>query len=120
MLIFDGDCGFCTSAVQWLGRLLPAFPAAVPYQWTDLESLGLTEAEAAARVWFVSSAQQFGGHLAVAALLRAQPGFGFRFLGWLGVVPPWSWAADVAYRLVARFRHRLPGGTAACQLKPRP
>ena len=40
-------------------------------------------------------------------------------MGQLLVTPPFSWAAALGYTLIARFRHRLPGGTAACAL-PRP
>lgn len=118
LLIFDGDCAFCTTSVAWLGRILPAMPAAAPYQWTDLATYALTPADARARVWLVDGGRQFGGAAAVAALLRRQPSPGWRMLGWLGTVPPWSWAASVGYRLVARFRHRLPGGTPACATRP--
>ena len=30
-LIFDGDCGFCTTAVLWLQRTLPRVPATAPF-----------------------------------------------------------------------------------------
>ncbi|PJJ62246.1 thiol-disulfide oxidoreductase DCC family protein [Compostimonas suwonensis] len=116
-LVFDGDCGFCTTAVGWLERVLPVMPKAVPYQWADLDSAGLTTADAASRVWLVTPSHQYGGHLAVAAILRHQPVAWMRTLGWLGTVPPWSWAAASAYSLVARYRHRLPGGTPACQIR---
>ncbi|WP_298226871.1 DUF393 domain-containing protein [Gryllotalpicola sp.] len=117
LLVFDGDCGFCTSAVDWLKRVLPAAPAAVPYQWADLAALGLTAAEAGARVWLVEGAQRYGGSRAVAELLRRQPDARWRLLGWLAAVPPWSWAAGLGYRLVARYRYLLPGGTPACRAK---
>jgi predicted DCC family thiol-disulfide oxidoreductase YuxK len=116
LLIFDGDCGFCTTAVDWLARILPAMPPATPYQWIELEPIGLTESDGAAMVWLVTDERQYGGATAVAALLRHQPSPALRFLGWLGTVPPWSLAADLAYRLVARSRYRLPGGTPACRL----
>ena len=115
-LIFDGDCGFCTTAVLWLQRRLPRVPATVPFQWSDLTAFGLTEDEARSRVWFVYGDLRFGGAAAVAALLRGQPHPGLRLLGWLATVPPWSWAAEAGYRLVARYRYRLPGGTPACRM----
>ena len=119
LLVFDGDCAFCTTAVGWMSRLLPAMPDAAPYQWTDLPAYGLTEADARSRVWLVDPAgHRFGGAAAVSALLRHQPAPWLRFLGWLGSVPPWSWAAEAGYRVVARNRHRLPGGTPACRMKP--
>ncbi|TFD82214.1 thiol-disulfide oxidoreductase DCC family protein [Cryobacterium fucosi] len=118
LLIFDGDCAFCTTSVDWMRRILPAMPATAPYQWTDLAAFALTTADARSRVWLVDGSRQYGGAAAVAALLRRQPSPGWRMLGWLGTVPPWSWAAAAGYRLVARFRHRLPGGTPACRMKP--
>ena len=91
LLVFDGDCAFCTTWVQRLERMLPVFPEAHPWQWLDLDAIGLS-------------------------LLRIQRPFGLRFLGHLLVTPPFSWAAAVGYAVVARFRHRLPGGTHACAL----
>jgi predicted DCC family thiol-disulfide oxidoreductase YuxK len=116
LLIFDGDCGFCTTAVDWLARTLPAMPPASPYQWIELEPFGLTESDASAMVWLVTDGRHYGGATAVAALLRHQPSPVLRFLGWLGTVPPWSFGAELAYRLVARYRYRLPGGTPACRV----
>lgn len=116
VLIFDGDCAFCTTAVHWLGRVLPAMPPTSPYQWTDLAAYGLTVADGQARVWLVTGGRRYGGAAAVAALLRHQPAPGLRMLGWLGTVPPLSWLAELGYRLVARYRHLLPGGTPACRM----
>jgi predicted DCC family thiol-disulfide oxidoreductase YuxK len=120
-LVFDGDCGFCTSAVNRLAELLPAMPTSIPYQWAPLEELGLTREEAAERVWLVAKDRhgilhQYGGHLAVSVLLRHQPRLGWRFLGVLLDTPPFSLGADLGYRLVARYRYLLPGGTPACRV----
>ena len=120
VLVFDGDCGFCTSAVNWLERTLPRTPTAVPYQWADLEAIGLTMQEAAERVWFVTTdregGHQYGGHLAVAAVLRGQPAIRWKFIGYLLITFPFSLVASIGYALIARYRHRLPGGTPACRM----
>lgn len=116
LLIFDGDCGFCTSSVSWLRRVLPAMPEASPYQWTALEKYGLSEADAAARVWLVEHGRRHGGHRAVAALLTHQPNALLRIAGHLMLLPPLSWLAAVGYALVARYRFALPGGTPACRV----
>jgi predicted DCC family thiol-disulfide oxidoreductase YuxK len=118
VLVFDGDCGFCTTAVNFMKERLPGFPATIPFQWADLPALGLTTKLASSRVWFVTTEGKFGGAAAMAAILRTQPNGALRFLGWLGTVPPWSWAAELGYRLVARYRHKLPGGTPACAMRP--
>lgn len=117
MLIFDGDCGFCTTSVEWLTRVLPAPPTSIPYQWADLAGYGLTESDAVERSWLVTATRQYGGHAAFTAILRHQPTAGLRLIGWLGSIPPLSWTAAAGYGLIARYRHRLPGGTPACQLK---
>ena len=121
VLVFDGDCGFCTTAVDWLARVLPAMPAVTPYQWADLEALGLTVEEAAERVWLVAAdapgdLHQYGGHLAVSVLLRHQPRVAWRFLGILLDTPPFSILAAIGYGLIARYRYLLPGGTPACRM----
>jgi len=115
-LVFDGDCGFCTTAVGWLERSLPVMPPTVPYQWADLEKLGLTLDEVRERVWLVTPDRLYGGHLAVSALLRKQPDLRWRFVGWLLVTPGFSQIAAVGYSLVARYRYLLPGGTPACRI----
>jgi predicted DCC family thiol-disulfide oxidoreductase YuxK len=116
LLVFDGDCAFCTTWVNRLADWLPAFPESVPWQWADLDALGLSRDEVTRYVWFIAENRHFAGHLAVSALLRGQPRFGLRLLGWLIATPPYSWAAAVGYHYVAKYRHRLPGGTPACQM----
>ena len=120
-VVFDGDCGFCTTAVRWMERYLPASPQALPYQWAELDELGLTGQEASEQVWLVARDRsgilhQYGGHLAVSVLLRHQPAFGWRFLGVLLDTPPFSVAASIGYRLIAKYRYLLPGGTPACRV----
>jgi predicted DCC family thiol-disulfide oxidoreductase YuxK len=119
LLIFDGDCAFCTTWVNRLRAWLPRFPEAQPWQWLELEWYGLTIDDVTRFAWYVTPRRQFGGHLAFSALLRAQPTFGYRFAGWILAVPPFSWVATAGYGLIARYRHVLPGGTPACAL-PRP
>lgn len=119
VLLFDGDCGFCTTSVNWLRRVLPTFPVATPWQWADLDAMGLSGEEVTESAWLVTPRRQYGGHLTFSALLRMQPRAGLRFLGHLLATPPLSWAAGVGYHYIAKYRHRLPGGTPACQL-PRP
>lgn len=121
LLIFDGDCGFCTSSVRWLRRVLPAMPDAAPYQWTALDEYGLSEADASSKVWLVvrdrsGRNRRLGGHLAVAGLLTHQPVAALRLLGHLMTLPPISWVAAAGYALVARYRFALPGGTPACRV----
>lgn len=128
VLVYDGDCAFCTTSVRWLERTLPGSFEPVPYQWADLPALALTEEQCHERVRWVgdvarpAATGRSGAH-AVGALLvrggtqRGGPvGAAARLLGLLASVPPTSWAAEGVYRVVAANRHRLPGGTPTCRL----
>ncbi|HWH98436.1 MAG TPA: DCC1-like thiol-disulfide oxidoreductase family protein [Pseudolysinimonas sp.] len=119
LLVFDGDCAFCTTWVRRLERALRVFPESQPWQWLDYERLGLSLHDVTHYVWLLDANRRFRGHAAVAALLRRQRSVGWRFLGHLLVTPPFSWVAALTYQVIARFRHRLPGGTPHCAL-PRP
>lgn len=119
LLVFDGDCAFCTTWVHRLEAALPYFPHATPWQWLDLDQHGLSLDDVAEYAWLITPRHHYAGHLAFAAVLRLQPTMGWRFLGNLMRTPPFSWAAAAGYQLIARNRHRLPGGTPECAL-PRP
>lgn len=107
--------------MHWLERTLPSPPPSVPYQWAGLDDLGLTMEEAAERVWLIATdsegaLHQYGGYLAVSVVLRHQPSRGWRFLGILLDTLPFSLVADLGYRVIARYRYLLPGGTPACKV----
>jgi predicted DCC family thiol-disulfide oxidoreductase YuxK len=119
LLIFDGDCAFCTTWVNRLEAALPVYPRATPWQWIDLDDHALSRDDVDRFAWVITPGHQYAGHLALSALLRMQPVAGLRFLGHLLATPPFSLVAALAYRVVAANRSRLPGGTPACAL-PRP
>ncbi len=119
VLIFDGDCAFCTTWVNRLRDRLPKPPEAVPWQWADLDALGLTRQDVTDFAWYLTKRRSYAGAMAFAALLRDQPRIGLRFAGHLLATPPFSIVAALGYNLIARYRHVLPGGTPACAL-PRP
>jgi predicted DCC family thiol-disulfide oxidoreductase YuxK len=119
VLIFDGDCGFCTTWVNILRDRLPWFPEVQPWQWADLDTLGLTPDDVRDFAWYVTPKHSYAGAMCFAALLRAQPRIGLRFAGHLLATPPFSIVAALGYNFIARYRHVLPGGTPACAL-PRP
>ena len=82
----------------------------------------LSAAECADVLHFVAPGRVSTGPVAIADVLRSARGtrgLPWRMAGRLLALRPVLWLAWPAYRLVARNRHRLPGGTAACEL-PRP
>ena len=114
VLIYDGDCAFCTLWVNRLRDWLPLFPKAVTSQSIAIDSYALTTEDVEKYAWYITPSHQYAGHLAASALLRAQPRFGLRFLGSLLATWPISWIAAGVYAFVSRFRHTLPGGTPSC------
>lgn len=116
-LVYDGDCGFCTRSARLVERL-PVAARLVPWQEADLAALRTTEERARHEVlWVAASGRVFGGAAAVAELLR-QCRFPWWPLGTLLSAPVLRGLAEIAYRLIARNRHRLPGATPACELPP--
>ena len=116
ILIFDGDCGFCTSAANWAARNSSLQLTVEPWQFANLSALGLTSQQTAKRVYLVVAGKQYAGHECVAQLLKLQTNLAARTAGHLMLLWPLSLASAAGYWLVARFRHRLPGGTPACKL----
>jgi predicted DCC family thiol-disulfide oxidoreductase YuxK len=146
VFVFDGDCGFCSSSARFLQRWVrPAVPVE-PWQRLDLAALGLTRAQCQDAVQLTAQPRPFRGSgspalanpagtgepgglpagtavltgpAAIAAVLRIGL-WPWRPVGWLLGLRPMQTVAWPLYRWVARHRHQLPGGSAACALPPRP
>jgi predicted DCC family thiol-disulfide oxidoreductase YuxK len=113
VLIYDGDCAFCTRCARFAQRIAPDAEI-VAWQLTDLAELGITEGQAADAVqWVGADGTVRSGHEAVAATLSNAGRIG-KIIGGAILLPGVSWMAANAYRLLADNRHRLPGGTPAC------
>ena len=119
VLVFDGDCGFCTTCVGWMRRHIRRLPSVVPFQSADLEGLGLSAQECSEAVqWVGLDGSHAAAERAVAhALVWA--GSGWKVLGVAMGLPGIRSICGLAYRWVARHRLRLPGGTPACALPGR-
>ncbi len=113
VLVFDGDCAFCTRCVHVLERIGPDAKI-VAWQLTELAELGVSEEQAAAAVqWVEMDGTVRSGHEAIAAALSSAGGI-WKAAGRALLLPGISWLAAQIYRLVADNRHRLPGATPAC------
>ncbi|MEV6650027.1 DUF393 domain-containing protein [Streptomyces sp. NPDC051219] len=116
VLVYDGDCAFCTTSVTFLERHLRPPCAITPWQFADLRSLDITQQRAESELlWITPTGAVYGGSQAVAKLLLGA-GKGWAVPGALLSLPPLRWIAHDAYRLVAKNRDRMPGGTPACAL----
>jgi predicted DCC family thiol-disulfide oxidoreductase YuxK len=117
VLVFDGDCAFCTCCVRFAERRLPRLNCeAVAWQFADLAEFGVSQERAEHEVlWIAPDGAVRGGAQAVAKVLLAAGGL-WAVGGALITLPPLSWAAHAVYRLIANNRSRMPGGTAACVL----
>lgn len=116
VLVFDGDCGFCTRSVEFMKRHIPTSATILAWQRADLDALGTSRTRARYELlWVCETGEVYGGAQAVARAL-CDAGGTWALLGYTLRVPPVRWAAALAYRAVAANRYRLPGGTPACAL----
>ena len=116
LLVFDGDCSFCTTSANWLEHRLPEAARVEPWQRLDLAALGLTEHDVTtAAYWIDENGRTYRGHRAIARSLITAGGV-WKPIGVVMLIPPISWLAALVYVVIARNRHRLPGGTPACKL----
>ena len=116
LLVFDGDCGFCTRSARWIQRRLPDGVRVESWQVLDLDDLGLTVDDVTGAAWWLSPAQPrpARGHEAIGWALAAAGG-AWGTVGRLIVRRPGSWLARPVYAVIARNRHRMPGGAPACE-----
>jgi len=116
MLVYDGDCTFCTFCVRFIEKRLPTPADLVTWQGTDLAAYGVTVQRAQYELlWIAPDGHVDGGAQAVAGLLLDSGG-GWRLVGAALRVVPLRWLAHLVYRFVANNRSRLPGGTPACSV----
>lgn len=119
LLVFDGDCRFCTSSAEF-GRRRLGLEHVEPWQFLELADLGLTEAQCQAAVqWVAADGSTCAGEQAIVAALR-HAGGAWKVLGEVLDLPGVRKLSAAVYRFVARHRDRMPGGTAACRLPERP
>lgn len=109
-IVYDADCGFCTRSARWIDD------DPVSWQALDLAAVGATAEQAASFVgWLVDGRIRSLGSVAIADALVAASGW--RALAGRALrLPGVRRIAAALYPVLARHRHRLPGGTPACRL----
>ena len=115
-LIWDGDCAFCARCVQFIQRRIRTSAKIVAHQKTDLKVFGLTTEQCnQALQWVNSDGRIRSGSRAVAELLKTANGV-WPVFGVLIDLPVIRLFSSAIYKLIAKNRQHLPGGTAACAL----
>ncbi len=116
LFIFDGDCSFCSSSARLLEKITKGRIPIEPYQFLDLEEISVPLQDAQSAVQFLVSGERYQGASAIAeALISSRTGWAVA--GWFIKAPVILSFAELVYLLVAKNRHRLPGGTPACKLQ---
>ncbi|MDB0005905.1 DUF393 domain-containing protein [Ilumatobacteraceae bacterium] len=117
ILIFDGDCGFCTRCAVLARRWLK-IERVEPWQRLDLAPLGLDQRRCeAALQWVGTDGLVAEADRAVVAALRYRGGL-WKVPATMLSAPGIRVISAASYRWVARHRHSLPGGDAACRIDP--
>ena len=117
VLLFDGDCAFCTASVNFLTRHIRPKALIIAWQHADLVAFGVSEQECQESIqWFAepgSSPLTQGRAVAAALRCGSMP---WPLVGRAMQVPGIIQIMNATYRLVAANRFRLPGSTPACRL----
>lgn len=120
LMIFDGDCGFCTASVRVIRRWIRPDCDIEPWQFTPIADFNLTPEECSSAVQYVDADRRvYSGSRAVMRMLRDAP-VPWPVVGAIGDAPGVAWVADRAYRWIATHREMLPGSTPACAMASGP
>jgi predicted DCC family thiol-disulfide oxidoreductase YuxK len=105
ILVYDGDCEFCSRLARWVEGQGAGRVWVRPNQEPGLITrLGLTREEVARASWVVEpGGRRFEGAAAISRVLRDLGG-GWRLLGALYLFRPIGWLEDRYYARVARRR----------------
>lgn len=116
ILLFDGDCGFCTASVEVLQRWVRPSAKITPWQFADLDALGVSREACESSVQWVRSPGDVVAEAAAVAGVLATGRAPWPAVGRVLLVPGFHQLTDALYRLIARNRYRLPGSTPACRV----
>ncbi|MGW3953039.1 thiol-disulfide oxidoreductase DCC family protein [Streptomyces sp. NPDC004752] len=120
VLAYDGDCGFCQTAIDRIRALAAPALEAVPWQFLPTESTSPYFERLDREVLLLRDGSVLaGGADALARYVTTSPSPAYRALAALVRLPGIRACARMMYRWVSRNRHRLPGGTPACAVPPR-
>ncbi|HET7356476.1 MAG TPA: GNAT family N-acetyltransferase [Nocardioidaceae bacterium] len=106
VLLYDGECGFCTASARWLERHARGTTRVQAWQRGDLAELGVSAEQCAEAVQWVGNGRRASGPEALAAYLQSGTG-AWRAAGRLLATPAAQRLTRPAYRRLVRHRARL-------------
>lgn len=116
VLIFDGDCAFCSSSARLLKKLTKNRIAVEPFQFLQLADYDLNQELTSKAVYYVTKTETFVAARAIArALIDSRTPWAIA--GFFMNLPVVVSFAELVYYWVAKNRHKLPGGTPECALR---
>lgn len=117
VFLYDGDCGFCQSAVDWLAERSDGSVTFTPATPDRLREHGISAEEAdVAAVLVTRDGRRFDGSLAFGEVLRRSPKYDRNLAGRLLLEQPSKEVGRWVYSWVAKNRHRLStGGRGVCR-----
>lgn len=116
LLIYDGDCGFCTQSARYVEARLQPGQRIAPWQQLDLDLFSLSESDVTTAAYWIEP--DLTAHRGADGMIRAatQTSGVLRMAGRVLSVPPFRQVARLVYPVISKYRHKLPGATDACRL----
>jgi len=116
LVIYDGDCAFCSTAARFAQRKVAPTLSYSPYQRTDLTKYGISTVEAQSSLKFVkTNGEVVSAQKAVSQIMKCGNSF-WKAFGVITELPGINLLAALGYKLTAKYRHKLPGGTPTCKM----
>ena len=116
VLLYDGECRFCTASARWLERHAPSSSRVQPWQRGDLADLGVSAEQCAEAVQWVGNGRRASGPEALAAYLQSSSG-AWRAAGRLLAAPAAQQLTRPAYRRLVVHRS-TPSADSTDALRP--
>jgi predicted DCC family thiol-disulfide oxidoreductase YuxK len=118
LLIYDGDCGFCTATAAWMMDRLDPDVDVEAWQQLDLDRYGLTASDGQKSSWWIDDdGVAIAGALGIAEALKSTQPRWTRLAGTFVGSAPVQPVAKLVYKGVVRYRHKLPGSTDVCRMR---
>ena len=117
IIFYDADCGFCQAAVRWIkSRAREHAFSYVELQSSYAKEVVQTKYPAYHQLKTLIYLEQNEYYLRSDAVVYMAKHFKkpWHFIHWIKKIP--RPLRDVAYRLIARYRHKLIANTAPCEL----